>query len=193
MIRKFFELVKDKLFDLCYEIIWMKKGILALMICIGFFCFYMAYYRYQTMVSWSEVPPRNELQRVSGRLLRFDRDRGGVYGGPNRLEIVLEDGSRYYITNGLLRGVVWWHMYDEIHPGDLIELRVHRFGNDKYEPRVVEISGENYCALSYEQGKMFYVQDAQGIANEPKETVIAGIFFCMYGIIFLAIQHWLSK
>ena len=84
-------------------------------------------------------------------------------------------------------------MYENILPGDSIELYVYRFDNDKYEPRVVEISGENYCALSYEQGKSFYNQDAQNIKDEPKWFALAGVIFCMYGIIFLAIQHWLSK
>lgn len=193
MIGKYFELLKDKLFDLCYEIIWMKKWMLAAFICIGLICFQLSYHRYKTVLSWANVPPRDELQQVNGRLLRFDRRKGGVYDGPDCLEIMLEDGSKYYVMNALLKGVVWFHMYENILPGDSIELYVYRFDNDKYEPRVVEISGENYCALSYEQGKSFYNQDAQNIKDEPKWFALAGVIFCMYGIIFLAIQHWLSK
>ncbi len=29
--------------------------------------------------------------------------------------------------------------------------------------------------------------------KEPEYVALAGVIFCMYGIIFLAIQHWLSK
>ena len=78
-VRKLPEVIKDKLFDICYEIIWVKKWILSAFICIGLFCFYLAYYRYQTMLSWLDVPPLDELQQVNGRLLEFEYNEGGAY------------------------------------------------------------------------------------------------------------------
>ena len=148
MIRKSFELVKDKLFDLCYEIIWMKKWMLAGIICTGIFFFYMSYLSHQTAVIWKNIPPRNELQRVSGRLSEYDRRRGGPTSGPNRLEIIFEDGSRYYVMNSVLHGVVWSRIYDEIVPGDSMELIICSFGNDPYEPRVLEISKNGICYVT---------------------------------------------
>lgn len=192
MYRKFFELIKDKLFDLCYEIIWMNKMVLIICIFYGLICFPMSYYRYKTVLSFANVPPRDELQQVNGRLLRFD-PRKDISNGDDCIAIMLEDGSEYYVMNSLKYDIDWSFISYKIHPGDLIELRVHKFFGLGDEPKVVELSGENYYPISYERGKSFYNQDARNWKDEPKWMAVVGVILCMYGIIFLVIQHWLSQ
>ncbi len=192
MAGKIFEIIKDKLFDVCYKIVWMKKWMLAGIVCIGLFFFYMSYLNYDAVLRWTNIPPRTELQQISGCLSEYRRKVGGPVGGPSRMEIILEDGSRYYVMNSVLSSVVWPRVFREVEPGDAMELIVHQLGSGQYEPRVLEISKNGTCYVSYEESIIFYKEEAENFKIEAKWSAVAGVIFCMYGITFLVIQCLLS-
>ena len=183
---------RNMLFDILYNLIWVKNWILLGSLGISAVCFLVYVVSSSTVNKFNDIAISDNIAEVSGIVEEWDYHRGGSKSGTEHLSIKMNDGKEYYLLNNALDKCIEQGLLESIRNGDIVELHIFDSGTN-YSPRVYAISVNGISYLSCEKGISIYAQEAEIIAGENQGILVLGVICMFYPIIVFCIRKLLDR
>lgn len=185
------EKAKNLIFDIFYNLIWVKEWILFGCFGLSVLCFGVYAVSTDTVHEFSNITDYDAVE-VSGIVEEWYYHRGGSKSGTKHLFIELEDGIECYLLNDVLGACLSRGILESIQKGNIAEVHIFNSGTN-YSPRIYAISINGISYLSPEDGMNIYLQEAEVIKSQNQSMVIAGGIFLLYPIIVFLIRKFLDR
>lgn len=131
--------------------IWIKPYWIFFSLFFGFILFLICGTTFfSTWYNVESFPYREERYEVEGKVKEFHPQSSG---NSYHIEIVMENGEKYYIQQSMRRAYSWNQAIREIKPGTYIQMIVINETNAIQDPQIMSLTYSGKTYLSIEDGK----------------------------------------
>lgn len=187
-----FKKIKESLFDIIYNVIWIKPWAAVAIFLIGLLCFLVYFRSNVTAKIFSNISEYEKVAIIDGTIKKWDYHQGGSKSGTEHLSITLQNEEEYFLLNDVLDKCMQRNITDCIETGDFVELHIFDCGTN-YNPRIYAISINEKYFLIPEEGIHIYETEGKIIADENLFMQTMGFICCLYPIIVFFVRKFLWK